>query len=83
MWNLPTSKTFRGKLLSLVDIRAVEQANPGRPGLFEVVKGDGWHRFRYGFMVAEPGTPLGEIHRIIGEYRKTFPGAKLYLSQGR
>jgi hypothetical protein len=78
-----TSKSFQGKQLSLVDIQAIEKANPGLPGLFEVIKGDGWHRFRYGFVVAAPGTPLGEISRIIREYRKTFPGAKLYLSQGR
>ena len=83
MGNMPVSRVFQGKLLSLVDIRAIERANPGRPGLFEIVKGDGWHRFRYGFEVAAPGTPLGEISRVIREYRKTFPGAKLYLSQGR
>ncbi|MBN9387140.1 MAG: hypothetical protein J0I20_03735 [Chloroflexi bacterium] len=82
MRNTPASKIFQGKLLSLVDIRAIERAHPGQPGLFEIVKGDGWNRFRYGFVVAEPGTPLGEISRVIREYRKSFPGAKLYLSQG-
>jgi hypothetical protein len=83
MRDVTTSKIFQGKLLSLVDIRAIEKANPGRPGLFEIVKGDGWHRFRYGFMVARPGTPSGEISEIMRKYRQSFPGAKLYLSQGR
>lgn len=83
MRDVTTSKFFQGKTLSLVDIRAIEKANTGLPGLFEIVKGDGWNRFRYGFVVAAPGTPLGEITKIIREYRKTFPGAKLYLSQGR
>ncbi len=83
MRDVITIKNFQGKQLSLVDIRAVERANPGLPGLFEIVKGDGWNRFRYGFVVAAPGTPSGEISRVIREYRKTFPGAKLYLSQGR
>lgn len=83
MRNEIADRFFQGKLLSVVDIRAIEQANPGRPGLFEIVRGDGWHRFRYGFVVAVPGTPEREIATIMREYRKRFPGAKLYLGQGR
>jgi hypothetical protein len=77
------TRVFQGKALPWVDIRAIERANPGRPVLFEVVKGDGWHRFRYGFQIAESGTPATELTKIIKEYHRTFPGAKLYLSQGR
>ena len=76
-------KIFQGKALPWVDIREIERANPGRPCLFEVVKGDGWHRFRYGFLVAGAGTATAEMTNIIRAYNRAYPGAQLYLSQGR
>ena len=77
------TRIFQGKGLPWVDIRAIEQANPGRPCLFEVVKGDGWHRFRYGFLVAGPATSAAAMTGLIRAYRESYPGAKLYLSHGR
>ena len=74
------TRIFQGKTLPLVDIKEIEPANPG---LFEVVKGDGWHRFRYGFQIAGKDTPTAELTNLIRAYRQSFPGAKLYLSQGR
>ncbi len=71
------SRVFQGRALPWVDIQEVERANPGRPALFEAVKGDGWHRFRYGFQIAGGGTPTTELTKIIKEYHRAFPGAKL------
>lgn len=74
------TRIFQGKTLPLVDIREIERKSPG---LFEVVKGDGWHRFRYGYQIAGPEIPAAELTNLIRAYRQNFPGAKLYLSQGR
>ncbi len=77
------SKIFQGKALPWVDIQEIERAYPGRPCLFEVVKGDAWHRFRYGFLIADTGPPAAEMTNIIRAYHRAFPGARLYQSPGR
>jgi hypothetical protein len=76
------TRIFQGKVLPLIDIREIERTTPGSC-LFEVVKGDGWHRFRYGFLVAATGLPTTEMTNIIRAYHRAFPGAILYQSQGR
>jgi hypothetical protein len=77
------TRIFQGRALPWVDIREVERTNPGPVRLFEVVKGGGLHRFRYGFQIAGAGTSTTEMTEIIRAYRLAYPGAKLYLSPGR